>query len=76
MNLEQYTKACVDTFGLVHTANIRALRNYITQTDFDTLKGEVALIPNAASMRALWEAGVPKLLQDAYFKRLNEVVIE
>jgi hypothetical protein len=74
MNLEQYTKACVDTFGLVHVANIRALRNYITQTDLDTLRKEVVLIPNAASMRALWEAGVPKLLQDAYFKRLGEVI--
>lgn len=76
MNLEQYTKACVDSYGLVHTANIRALRNYITQTDIDTLKNEIALIPDAASMRALWEAGVPKLLQDAYFKRLNEVIIK
>jgi len=74
MTLSDYTKNCVDSYGLLHTMQIRALRDYLIRTPLEQLIAEVALIPTAASMRALWEAGVPRTLQPAYFERLKMVI--
>lgn len=73
MDLRRYCETLVDTIGLVHQSNLRALRNYIKMQDIESLRKEVSSLNTAPTMKALWEAGVPKNLQEAYFQRLREL---
>ena len=65
MSLEFYAKRCLETRGLVHQANLYALRDYIKRTPKDRLISEIKRIKNVEILRILWEAGLDADLQKA-----------
>jgi len=73
MSLEFYAKRVVETRGLVHVANLRALRQYIKRTSLDMLMTEIHKITSLNILRALWEAGLPAELQAAVIARTEEI---
>jgi uncharacterized hydantoinase/oxoprolinase family protein len=71
MALRDLAKNCVDSYGLLHMAYIRALRLYIKETLTETLLKELDEVSDNNQLRAIWEAGVPKQLQEAFLKRMR-----
>lgn len=73
MNLRELAIQSSLAFGLRHTSIINALRLYIKETPMEQVQKELRDINEAPALRAVWEAGVPKQLQETYFKQLNKV---
>jgi len=64
----------VETYGLVHQVNLRALRSYIKTHTEEELLGEIRDIKESPLLRALWEAGLSQRLQDEVLKQLGRGV--
>lgn len=73
MNLRQLAVRVVETDGLQHQMTLRTLRMHLNTTPEAQLIKEMADLDTSKMLRAVWEAGVTKSLQDAYFKALNKV---
>jgi len=73
MSLRRTAIRVVETYGLVHQVNLRALRNYIkTHTEEELLK-EIRDIKESPLLRALWEAGLSQRLQDEVLEQLGKI---
>lgn len=74
MTLKRYAQRVTETYGLVHQSNLRALRYYIKEHTEVELVEEIAGLKDAVLLRALWEAGLSSVLQDAVLDRLNKLI--
>ena len=72
MSLRRTAIRVVETYGLLHKANLRALRLYIKEHTEDELVKEIKDIREAPLLRALWEAGLSQRLQDAVMEQLGK----
>ena len=73
MKLKQLAKRVTESPGLLHQLSLRALRRYIKEAPIEQLVSEVEEIDDAASLRALWEAGLSSEMQDVVLKRLEKM---
>ena len=73
MSLKQLAESVSESRGLVHQMNLRALRSYLKTTPEEMILREIKDITWPRALRALWEAGLSQLLQDAVLKRLSEL---
>ena len=73
MSLYRLAKSVSESYGLLHVANLRALRFYIKTTSEEQLLEGVAKIDETALLRTLWEAGLSSGLQDAVLERLEKL---
>lgn len=73
MNLRRYAIRVVETGGLLHQANLRALRGYLKREPEEHLVKEVSDIREAPLLRALWEAGLSSRMQDEVLKQLEKI---
>uniref|UniRef100_A0A6H2A4D1 Uncharacterized protein n=2 Tax=viral metagenome TaxID=1070528 RepID=A0A6H2A4D1_9ZZZZ len=73
MSLRRTAIRVVETYGLLHKANLTALRLYIKEHTEDELVKEVKDIREAPLLRALWEAGLSQRLQDAVMEQLGKI---
>jgi len=73
MSLRRTAIRVVETYGLLHKANLKALRLYIKEHTEDELIKEVKGIREAPLLRALWEAGLSQRLQDTVVEQLGKI---
>ena len=72
-NLELYTWECFDSAGLDHERKLQRLRNYIKQTPENELTFAIMRINRIEQLKALWEAGLNKTLQQAVLARFEQL---
>lgn len=72
MSLRNLAIRVVETRGLLHSLNLRALRSYIKKGKEEELVKEITGMETAPQLRALWEAGLSNNLQGAVLKQLEK----
>lgn len=72
MSLRSLAIKVVETRGLLHSLNLRALRLYIKEHTEEELEKEIKGMETAKQLRALWEAGLSNNLQGAVLKQLEK----
>ena len=73
MRLERLAREVTESYGLLHQAYLRALRNYIKTTSEEELVKQVIEIKEVALLRTLWEAGLSSRLQEVVLERLEKL---
>jgi len=73
MTLQKLVARVVETYGLLHQTNLRALRYYINTTPEDDVAEEIREITSGKELRTLWEAGLNTRLQEVVLEQLKEV---
>ncbi len=73
MSLRSLAIRVVETGGLIHQANLRALRSYLKTTSEEKLIREVKEIESGKLLRALWEAGLSSALQEAVLEQTKRI---
>ena len=68
-----YSKRVSEERGLTHQIVLRSLRYYIKTHTEEELVKELEGITEARSLRAIWEAGVSQVLQDAVLAQLEKI---
>lgn len=71
--LERLIKTVSESPGLLHQANLRALRLYLKTTPENQVLTEIKQISNVAYLRTLWEAGLTATQQLAVINKLEEL---
>jgi len=73
MRLRNLAIKVVETRGLLHSLNLRALRRYIKEHTEEELEKEIRGMETAKQLRALWEAGLSSRLQGVLLERLEKL---
>jgi len=71
--LEFYARRVVETRAFLHQLHLRRLRAYIKAAPLGKLLQEIRKITDLDILRALWEAGLPPILQAAVLSRAEEI---
>lgn len=71
--LERYTRRVHETRGLLRQRNLAVLRNYIGTSSEDTVAHEIYTITDIVLLKILWEAGLPKRLQDHALRQYEQL---
>jgi len=71
--LEFYARQVVETRAFLHQLHLRRLRAYIKAAPLGKLLQEIRKITDLDILRALWEAGLPPILQTAVLSRAEEI---
>ena len=72
MNLRKMLIRVIETYGLVHVANLAAVRQYLKVTPEETVIKEIKSLETVPQLRALWEAGLRQPYMDLAISRIKE----